>query len=130
MPRVDSSSEAPGHLREPVSFLPSLAEVVVSLDILIHLLKQLLQSLWWLSSKVLSRRSWTQTLDHGLNDNFIRHYGRLCSESQEPSDIRLKVFLMILHALEQGLSCYWLHLKALETSHQHILKLLSRCDCP
>jgi hypothetical protein len=30
MPRVDSSSEAPGHLREPVSFLPSLAEVIVS----------------------------------------------------------------------------------------------------
>jgi hypothetical protein len=35
---VDSSSEAPGHLREPVSFLPSLAEVIVSPDVLIHLL--------------------------------------------------------------------------------------------
>jgi hypothetical protein len=45
MPRVDSSSEAPSHLRESVSFLPSLAEVVVSLDVLIHFLKQLLQSL-------------------------------------------------------------------------------------
>jgi hypothetical protein len=42
MPRVDSSSEAPGHLRESVSFLPSLAEVIVSPDVLIHLLKQLL----------------------------------------------------------------------------------------
>jgi hypothetical protein len=37
-----SLSEAPGHLRESVSFLPSLAEVVVSPDVLIHLLKQLL----------------------------------------------------------------------------------------
>jgi hypothetical protein len=124
VPRVDSSSEAPGHLRESVSFLPSLVEVVVSADVLIHLLKQRLQSLWWLFGEVFSRRSWPKTLDHGLNDNFIGHYGHLCSESQEPSDIRLKVFLMVLRALEQSLSCYWLHLKALETSHQHILELL------
>jgi hypothetical protein len=102
MPWVDSSSEAPGHLREPVSFLPSLEKVVVSPDVLIHLLKQLLQSLWWLSSEVLSRRSWTKTLDHGLNDNFIGHCGRLCSKSQEPSDIHLKVFLMILRALNKA----------------------------
>jgi hypothetical protein len=104
MPRVDSSSEAPGHLQESVSFLPSLAEVVVSPDVLIHLLKQLLQSLWGLSGEVLSRRSWPKTLNHGLNDNFIGHCGRLCPRSQEPSDIRLEVFLMVLHALEQGLS--------------------------
>jgi hypothetical protein len=45
MPRVDSSSEAPSHLRESVSFLPSLAEVIISTDLLIHFLKQLLQSL-------------------------------------------------------------------------------------
>jgi hypothetical protein len=45
MPRVDSSSEAPSHLRESVSFFPSLAEVVVRPDVLIHFLKQLLQSL-------------------------------------------------------------------------------------
>jgi hypothetical protein len=45
MPRVDSSSKAPGYLREYVSFLPSLAKVVVSPDVLIHFLKQLLQSL-------------------------------------------------------------------------------------
>jgi hypothetical protein len=115
MPRVDSSSEAPGHLRESVSFLPSLAEVIVSPDVLIHLLKQLPQSLWGLSSEVLSRRSWTKTLDHGLNNNFIGHCGRLCPQSQEPSDIRLKIFLMVLRALERGLSCVWLRLKALET---------------
>jgi hypothetical protein len=78
MPRVDSSSEAPGHLRESVSFLLSLAKVVVSPDVLIHLLKQLLQSLWGLSGEVLSRRSWPKTLDDGLNDNFTGHYGRLC----------------------------------------------------
>jgi hypothetical protein len=48
----------------------------------------------------------------------------LCPQSQEPSDIRLEVFLMVLRALEQGLSCDWLRLKALETGHQHVLKLL------
>jgi hypothetical protein len=81
MPRVDSSSEAPGHLKESVSFLPSLAEVIVSLDVLIHLLKQLLQSLWGLFGKVLSRKSWSKTLDHGLIDNFIGHCWRLCPQS-------------------------------------------------
>jgi hypothetical protein len=130
MPRVDSSSEASGHLRESVSFLPSLAEVVVSLDVLIHLLKQLLQSSWGLPGEVLSHRSWPKTLDHGLNDNFIGHCGRLCPHTQEPSNIRLKVFLMVLRALEQGLSCDWLCLKALETGNQHALELLPRCDCP
>jgi hypothetical protein len=125
MPRVNSSSEAPGHFLESVSFLPSLAEIVVSPDVLIHLLKQLLQSLWGLPGKVLSRRSWPKALNHGLNDNFIGHCGRLCPQSQEPPDIRLEVLLMVLRALEQGLSCDWLHLKALETGHQHVLELLS-----
>jgi hypothetical protein len=124
MPRMDSSSKAPSYLRESVSFLPSLAEVVVSPDVLIHFLKQLLQSLGGLPGKVLSRRSWPKTLDHGLNYNFIGHCGRLCSQSQEPSDIRLKVFLMVLCALEQGLSYDWLRLKALKTSNQHVLQLL------
>ena len=100
MPRVDSSSEAPGHLRESVSFLPSLAEVIVSPDVLIHLLKQLLQSLWGLPGEVLSSRSWPKTLDHGFDDNFIRHCRCLCPQSQEPSDIRLEVFLMVLRALK------------------------------
>jgi hypothetical protein len=130
MPRVDSSSEAPGHLKESVSFLPSLTEVVVSPDILIHLLKQLLQCLWALLGEVLSRRSWPKTLDHSLNDNFIGHCGRLCPQPQEPSDICLKVFLMILRALKQSLRCDWLRLKALETGNQHILELLPRRDCP
>jgi hypothetical protein len=130
MPWVDSSSEAPGHLRESVSFLPSLAEVIVSLNVFIHLLKQLLQSLWGLPGKVLSRGSWPKTLNHGFNDNFIGHCGHLCPQSQEPSDICLEVFLMVLRALEQGLSCDWLRLKALETGHQHVLELLPRCNCP
>jgi hypothetical protein len=100
MPRVDSSSEAPGYFRESVSFLPSLVEVIVSSDVLIHLLKQFLQSFWGLHCEVLSYRSWPKTLNHGLNDNFIRHCGHLCPQSQEPSDIRLEVFLMVLRALE------------------------------
>jgi hypothetical protein len=114
MPRVDSSSEAPSHLREPVSFLPSLAEVIVSLDVLIHLLKQLFQSLWRLPGEILGSRSWTKPLDHGLNDNFIGHCRRLCSETQEPSDVRLKILLMVLRALKQGLSYDRLRLKALK----------------
>jgi hypothetical protein len=105
MPRVDSPSEAPSHLRKSISFLPSLSEIIISPDVLIHFLKKLLQGLRGFPGKVLSRRSWPKTLDHGLNDDFIGHYGRLCSQSQEPSDIRLKVFLMVLCALEQGLSC-------------------------
>jgi hypothetical protein len=130
MPRVNSSSEVPGHLRESVSFLPSLAEVVVSPNVFIHLMKQLLHSLWGLPSEVLSRGSWPKTLNHGLNDNFIGLCGRLCPQSQEPSDIRLEVFLMVLRALEQGLSYDWLRLKALETGHQHVLELFPRRNCP
>jgi hypothetical protein len=126
---VDSSSEAPSHLRKSVSF-PSLSKVIVSSDVLIHLLKQLLQSLVRFPGEVLSCGSWPKTFDHGLNDNFIGHYGHLCSQSQEPSDIRLKVFLMVLRALEQGLSYDWLRLKALETGDQHVLELLPRRDCP
>jgi hypothetical protein len=48
----------------------------------------------------------------------------LCSQSQELSDIRLKVFLMVLCALEQGLSYDWLRLKALKTDNQHVLELV------
>jgi hypothetical protein len=124
MPRVDSSSEAPSHLRKPISFLPSLAEIISGLDVLIHFLKQLLQSLRGFPGEVLSRRSWPKTLDHGLNDDFIGHRWRLCSQTQEPSDIRLKVLLMVLCALEQGLSGNWLRLKSLKTGDQHVLKLL------
>jgi hypothetical protein len=100
MPRVDSSSETPGYLREYVSFLPSLAEVVVSLDVLIQLLKQLLQSLWGLPGEILGSRFWAKTLDHGLNENIIGHRRRLCLQSQEPSYICMKVFFMVLRALE------------------------------
>jgi hypothetical protein len=130
MPRVDSSSEAPGHFRESVSFLPSLAEVIISPDVLIHLLKQLLQSLWGLPGEILGSRSWAKTLDHGLNDNLIGHHRRLCPQSQEPSYICLKVFFVVLRALEQSLSCDQLHLKALEAGNQHVLKLLLRRDSP
>jgi hypothetical protein len=124
MHRVDSPSEAPSHLRESVRFLPSLSEVIIIPNVLIHFLKKLLESLRGFPGEVLGRRSWSKTLDHGLNGNFIGHYGRLCSQSQEPSDIRLKVFFMVLCALEQGLSYDWLRLKALETGNQHVLELL------
>jgi hypothetical protein len=124
MPRVNSSSEAPSHLRESISFLPSLAEVIVSPDVLIHFLKQLLQSLGGFPSEVLSRRPWPKTFDHGLNDDFIGHRRRLCSQTQEPSNICLKVLLMVLSALEQSLSSDWLCLKPLKTGDQHVLKLL------
>ena len=116
MPRVEPPSEAPGHFRKPESLLPSLAKIIVGPDMLIHLLKKLLQGLWGLPSEILSRRSWTKPLDHGLNDNFIGHRWCLCPQTQEPSDICLKVFFVVLSALEQSLSSDRLRLKSLEAS--------------
>jgi hypothetical protein len=43
---------------------------------------------------------------------------------QEPSDIHLKVLLVVLRALEQSQSSDWLRLKSLEAGDYHILKLL------
>jgi hypothetical protein len=124
MPRVDSSSEAPSHFRKPISFLPSFVEIIIGPDVLIHFLKQLLQSLRGFPGEVLSCRSWPKTLDHGLKDDFIGHCGCLCSQTQEPSDIRLEVFFVVLRALEQSLCSNQLRLKPLETSDQHVLRLL------
>jgi hypothetical protein len=124
MSRVNSSAEAPSHLRKPISFFPSLTKIIVGPDVLIHLLKQLLQGLRGFPCEVLSRRSWPKTFDHGLNDNFVGHCGRLCSQTQEPSDICLEVFLVVLRALEQSLSSNRLRLKPLETGDQHVLQLL------
>jgi hypothetical protein len=89
MPRMETSSEAHSHLRIPICFLPSLTEIIISSDVLIHLLKKLLQGLWWLSCKILSYGSWSKPLDHGLNDDLIGHCRRLSSQTQEPLDIRL-----------------------------------------
>jgi hypothetical protein len=124
VPWVDSPSEAPGHLKEPVGFLPSLTKIVISADVFIHLLKQFLQGLRGFPGEVLGRRSWPKPLDHSLNDNFIGHRWRLCPQMQEPSDIRLEVFFVILRALEQSLSSNRLRLKPLETGDQHVLQLL------
>jgi hypothetical protein len=124
MPRVDSSSEAPSHFRKPIGFFPSLAKIIISPDVLIHLLKERLQCLRRFPCKVLSHRSWPKPFDHGLNDNFVGHCGRLCSQTQEPSDIRLKVFFVVLRSLEQSLSSNRLRLKSLEVGDQHILQLL------
>jgi hypothetical protein len=123
MPRVDSPSEAPSHLRKLISFFPSLAKIIIGPDVLIHFLQQLLQSLRGFPGKVLSRRSWPKPFDHGLNDDFIGHCGRLCSQTQEPLDIRLEVFFVVLRALEQSLSSNWLCLKPLEAGDQHVLQL-------
>jgi hypothetical protein len=100
MPGVESSSEASSHLRIPISFLASLVEIIVSSDVLIHLLEKLLQSLWWLLCKILSCRSCSEPLDHGFDDDLSRHCWRLGFESQEPSDVCLQVLLMVLRALE------------------------------
>jgi hypothetical protein len=53
MSRMKPPSEAPGYFGESVSFLPSLSKVIVGVDVFIHLLKQLLQSLWGFPGKVL-----------------------------------------------------------------------------
>jgi hypothetical protein len=116
MPRVESSSEALGHLGVSIGFFPSLPKVTVSSDVLIHFLEKLLQGLRWLSCKILCRWSWSEPLDHGFNDNLIGHCRCLSSQSQEPSDIRLQVLLMVLRALEHGLGSDWLCLETLEAS--------------
>jgi hypothetical protein len=100
MPGVESSSEASSHLRIPLSFLPSLAEIVVSSDVLIHLLEKLLQGLWWLPCKIFCCRSWSEPLDHGFDDDLIRYRWRLGSRSQEPSGVCVQVLLMVLRTLE------------------------------
>ena len=100
MPMVESSFEAPSHLRILVRFVPSLAKIIVSSDVLIHLLEKLFQGLWWLSCKILCYRSWSEPLDHGFDDDLIRQSWRLGSESQEPLDVCLQILLMVLRALE------------------------------
>jgi hypothetical protein len=100
MPGMKSSSKAPSHFRKLVCFPPSLTEIIISLDVLIHLLKEFLQGLWWLPCKILGCRSWPKPLDHGLNNNFIGHCKLLSSQTQEPSDVRLWVLLMVLRALK------------------------------
>jgi hypothetical protein len=100
MPRVESSSEAPGHLGVSIGFFPSLPKVIVDPDVLVHILHKLLQSLWGLPGEILRCWSWSEPLDHSLNNNLIWHRWRLSSETQKPSDIRLQVFVMILCALE------------------------------
>jgi hypothetical protein len=119
MPRVESSSEAPSHLRVSVGFFPSLPKVIIGFDVLIHFLEKLLQSLRGLPCIILHRWSWSEPLDHGINDNLIGHCRRLGSQSQEPSDIRLEILFLVLCALEQSLGSNWLCLETLEASDQH-----------
>jgi hypothetical protein len=116
MSRVESSSEALGHLGVSVGFFPSLLKVIVSSDVLVHFLKKLLQGLQWLPCKILCRWSWSEPLDHGFNDNLVRHCRRLSSKSQEPSEVRLQVLLMVLRTLEQSLGSDQLRLETLEAS--------------
>jgi hypothetical protein len=104
MPRVESSAEAPGHLRVSVGFFPSLLKVIVGSDVFIHFLEELLQGLWWFPCKILCRGSWSEAFDHDFDDDLIRHHWRLGSQPQEPSDICLQVLIMVLRALEQSLS--------------------------
>jgi hypothetical protein len=42
MPKMKYPFEASGHLGKPVGFLPSLAKIIISPDVLINLLKKLL----------------------------------------------------------------------------------------
>jgi hypothetical protein len=81
MSGVEPSSEAPSHLRIPTSFLSSLAKIIIGSDILIHLLEELLQGLWWLPSKILCCWSWSKSLDNGFNSNLIWHCWCLSSET-------------------------------------------------
>jgi hypothetical protein len=114
------SPEAPGHLRVHVGFLPSLSKIIVTSEILIHFLEKLLQGLRRFPSKILCHWTWAKSLDHCLNDNFIWRHWCLGSVAQEPSDVCMQIFFMILCALEQSLSSYWLRLKSLKASDQHV----------
>jgi hypothetical protein len=124
MPGVESSSEAPSHLRIPLSLLPSLAKIIVSSDIFIHLLEKLLQGLWWLPGKILCCQPWSEPLNHSFDDDLIRHRWRLGSESQESSNVCLQVLVMVLRTLEKCLGSHKLCLETLEASYQHVLHLL------
>jgi hypothetical protein len=53
MPRVESSSEAPGHLGVSIGFFPSVLKVIVDPDVLVHLMQKLLQSFWGLPGEIL-----------------------------------------------------------------------------
>jgi hypothetical protein len=117
MPGVESLSEAPGHFRVFVGFFPSLLKIIVGSDVLIHFLEKLLQSLRWLPCKVLHRRTWPEPLDHGLNDDLIEQCRCLSSQPQEPLDIRLQIFLLVLHILEESLGSDRLRLKTLKAGH-------------
>jgi hypothetical protein len=125
MPRVEPSSEAPSHLGVSIGLFPSLTKVIISPDVLVHLLQKLFQSLWWLPSEVRHRQSWSEPFDHSLDNNLIWHCWCLGPKTQKPSDICLQVFFMVLRALEQSLGSYWLCLETLKTSYQHVLQLLT-----
>jgi hypothetical protein len=57
VPRVESSSEALGHLGVSIGLFPSLPKVIVGPDVLVHLLQKFLQSLWWHPGEILCCRS-------------------------------------------------------------------------
>jgi hypothetical protein len=116
MPWMKPSPEAPGHLRVLVGFLPSLLEIIVGSDILIHHLEMLLLGLRGFPGKILCRWTWEKSLDHGLNDDLIWHRWCLGSEAQDPSDICLQIFFVILCTLEQRLSSNWFCLESLKAS--------------
>jgi hypothetical protein len=90
MPWVKPSPEAPGHLRVPVGFVPSLSKIIVSSNVLIHFLEKIFQGLRRLPSKILCHWTWAKSFDHGFDNNFIWHCRCLVFEVQEPSDICLK----------------------------------------
>jgi hypothetical protein len=105
MARVESFSKAPGHLGVSVGFFPSPPKVIVGSDVLVHFLEKLLQGLRWLPCKILCRWSWSEPLDHGFNDNLVRHCRRLGSKSQETSDVRLQVLIMVMRTSELKGKC-------------------------
>jgi hypothetical protein len=123
MPRVDSSSEAPSHLRKPISFLPYLAEIIISLDVLIHFLKQLLQSLGGFLAKYLAIGPSRRPLIMASMTISLGTVGT-CALRRKNLQHTPEGTLMVLCALKQGLSSDWLCLKPFKTGDQHVLKLL------
>jgi hypothetical protein len=78
MPRVDSSSEAPSHLRKPIIF-PFFGGSHCQPGCTHPFSEAASPESGGFPGKVLSHRPWLKTFDHSLNDDFIGHCRRLCS---------------------------------------------------
>jgi hypothetical protein len=123
MPWMKHSSETPGNFGVSVEFLPSLAEIIANPYVLVHFLQQFFKGARRLPCKILSSCSWSEPLDHGLDDDVILDYRSSSPKPEKPSDKQLKGLIWILGTLKQSLCGHGLRLKTLEAGEKHFLEL-------